>query len=319
MPYRLSADEPVSEGLRRVSREQLQTAVDRLDAALDGDPVGAIHDARKALKKERSVLRAARGGMRARQRRRENAHLRDSARRLGRARDADATLSALSETAEQFSGQIPEATVDAVRERLVQEQEVARASLIGDEVPRRTAEDLRETLLRVEEWKLRDGGWSVLRPGVEREYRRGRRAMRKAATAHTTKRMHEWRKRSKDLWYQLRLLTELAPGTVRGQAKDAHHLSDLLGDLHDLVVLEAAIRRLDPELPVDTEPLIALIQHRGQQLSREAFTVGERVYAEKPKAYLRRLRSYWRAWESQARAAAAERPEMLAQVTRAPN
>jgi CHAD domain-containing protein len=316
MPYRLSADETVTDGLRRVAREQLETAVDRLDSATQEEPVTAIHDARKALKKERSVLRSVRGAMRPRERRREDARLRDSGRRLGRARDADVLLSALSDTAEHFTGQVPEATVNAVREQLVQEQQVARAGLAVDEVPRRVADELREALLAVEEWKLRGGGWSLIRPGIDREYRRGRKAMRRAAKNPTPERMHDWRKRSKDLWYQLRLLGELAPDTIKGQAKDAHRLADLLGDQHDLVLLEAAVRRLDPDLPVDTEPLIALIQHRGEQLGGEAFSLGERVYAEKPKAYLRRLRRYWRAWRAEAKAAAAERPEVLAEVTR---
>jgi hypothetical protein len=46
-----------------------------------------VHNARKAIKKERSLLRLARGAMPSEQRRRENAALREAARRLSTARD----------------------------------------------------------------------------------------------------------------------------------------------------------------------------------------------------------------------------------------
>ena len=63
MAYRLQDNEDLTTGLRRCAREQLQAAVDRLESGVADDPVGAVHDARKALKKERSLLRLARGAM----------------------------------------------------------------------------------------------------------------------------------------------------------------------------------------------------------------------------------------------------------------
>ena len=49
---------------------------------MSDDPVKAVHTARKAVKKERSLLRLARGAMSRKQRRRENHALRDAARRV---------------------------------------------------------------------------------------------------------------------------------------------------------------------------------------------------------------------------------------------
>jgi hypothetical protein len=66
MPYRLKRDETVEDGLRRCAREQLDRAVDELTTGIKDDPVSAVHDARKALKKTQSSNsslpgRAARG------------------------------------------------------------------------------------------------------------------------------------------------------------------------------------------------------------------------------------------------------------------
>ncbi|MEA2212652.1 MAG: hypothetical protein QOF83_2600, partial [Solirubrobacteraceae bacterium] len=101
-----------------------------------------------------------------------------------------------------------------------------------------------------------------------------------------------------------------------GQAKDAHRLADQLGDLHDLVLLEAAVRRVQADLPADTDALIAVVEHRGEQLATAALQLGARVYAEPPSAFTRRLHAYWRAWRAEAAVAAARRPEVLADVTR---
>lgn len=316
MAYRLEKDEPLTEGFRRVGREQLESAVEALETGVDKDPVGAVHSARKALKRERSLLRLARGAMSRKQRRRANARLRAAAHRLGQAREADAMLNALEMINDRFAGQIPEATVLSVRQRLAHERDQARAGLIRDEVPSRVADDLRDIIAASDGWRFRNKGWASVAIGLEREYRRGRTAMKRAAGSPTPERMHEWRKRTKDLWYQLRLLEPLSPGTVHGQAKDAHHLADLLGDLHDLAELDAAVRRVRADLPADTDAVMALIEHRGQQLAGEAVTLGRRVYAEKPSAFLRRMRSYWRASRAEVRAAAAERPEVLAELTR---
>jgi CHAD domain-containing protein len=316
MTYRLDNDEDLTTGLRRCAREQLEKAIDRLEAGTAEDPVRAVHDARKALKRERSLLRLSRGTMKRGQRRRENARLRAVAHRLGRAREADALLAALNAIDDRYTGQFPEATVLAVRQRLSHERDRARAELLDSGIPDRAAGELRDALVRVERWRLHDAGWRSLSPGLERQYRRGRQAMKRARQAPTPERMHDWRKRSKDLWYQLRLLAPLAPGTVGGQAKDAHRLADQLGDLHDLAQLEAAVRRLQADLPSDTDALIAVIEHRSQQLATAALQTGARVYAEKPAAFTARLHAYWRAWRAEAATAAAQRPEVLADITR---
>ena len=96
MTYRIGADEPVRAAITRCAREQLDQAIRELSEGIGEDPVRAVHDARKAIKKERSLLRLARGAMPSAQRRRENATLRDAARALSGVRDADVQATCLS-------------------------------------------------------------------------------------------------------------------------------------------------------------------------------------------------------------------------------
>jgi hypothetical protein len=86
---------------------------------------------------------------------------------------------------------------------------------------------------------------------------------------------------------------------VGGQADEAHRLSDLLGDDHDLALLATTVAGDESEIKADVDPVIALIEHRRGQLQTEAFFLGERLFAERPSAFRRRMRVYWRAWRAE--------------------
>lgn len=295
MPYRIRTDEQIPDGVRRCAREQLDRAIGALTEHISDDPVEAVHDARKALKQERSLLRLARGTIDRAERRRENDALRRAGRQLGAARDAEVMLQALDQVAERFAGQVPQASFVAIRHQLETERDIARRRLRVSKVPEAVADDLRAVRARIDDWSLRRDGWKALEPGLERGYRRGLRAFERARTKPTVERLHEWRKRSKDLWYHLRLLRPLSPDILGGYADEAHALSDLLGDDHDLALLREALGAGSHELAVDVDAVIELIDHRREQLQTGAMQVGERIYAERPKTFVRRIHRYWSA------------------------
>jgi CHAD domain-containing protein len=295
MPYRLRIDEGVQDGVRRCAREQLDRAIGQLTEQVADEPVDAVHDARKALKQERSLLRLARGTVDPAQRRRENAALRDAARMLSAARDAEVMLQALDALSEEFTGQVPQAAFDAIRHRLEAERDPARERLLESGLTSLMADELRVIPTRIDDWRLGREGWKAIRPGLDTGYRRGRRAFERARATPTVDNLHEWRKRAKDLWYALRLLKPVSPDIIGGHADEAHALSDLLGDDHDLALLRETLRTGVGDVPVDVDAVIELIDRRRDQLQAEAMQVGERLYAERPKAFRRRMRSYWKA------------------------
>ena len=316
MAYRLGEAVSTLDGICRCAREELESAIHDLTARVAEDPVEAVHDARKSVKKERSLLRLVRGSLPSAERRRENAALRDAALQLSLMRDADVMIEALEKIAERYVGQFPSSSVEAIRGRLEHQREVARLELMASGAPEAVAEDLKSALARVDGWGLRRGGWKALGPGLERGYRDGRRAFALARKKPTAENLHEWRKRCKDLWYHLRLLEEIAPHTVSAHAKDAHLLSDLLGDDHDLAVLRGSVGAMAHDVPVDSAAVLAAIDHRRQQLQEEAMFLGRRLYAEKPRAFTDRMRRYWKAWRAQTKAARARVPAELAEATR---
>lgn len=314
MAYKFRADEPVRDAILRSSREQLDKAVSELSEGINEDPVKAVHKARKAIKKERSLLRLARGTMTSSQRRRENAALRDAARALSATRDADVMLASVDALSERFAGQLPARTFNAIRKRL----KARRGAGDQEALDRHALPELGAVRLRADDWRLRRGGWKALEPGLLRTYKRGRKGAKVARRSRRSEDLHDWRKRVKDLWYHERLLAPTCGPAVRGQAKELDRLSDLLGDDHDLAVLRQELTDEVSAVPVDLDAVLKLIDHRRDELQTEALRIGERVYAESPKAFRQRLKRSWKAGRALARAAEEQQPAELAAATREP-
>lgn len=287
--YELEGSEELGAGLKRVAAGRAEKALERLRRNGE-DPVEAIHGARKDVKKLRAVLRLARGTLPRRLYKEENQRYRDAARALSASRDAEVKLETLDALAERDGG-LPREAIAAWRQILDRDREAAVNTAAAG-----SAIGLIEAGLEgIRSWPLEGDSWKLVSAEVKRAYRRGRRAMDAAAADPSEERFHEWRKLAKDLWYQLRLLGPAWSGPLGAVAEEAHRLTELLGDHHDLAVLRGDLRerRLGEE---ETRALERAIEARQEQLAAEALDLGHRLYAERPKAYGRRLRRYWEAW-----------------------
>jgi CHAD domain-containing protein len=305
MAYRLNLSDDLAGSVRRVATEQLDGAIEQLADGTE-DPVEAIHDVRKRLKKTRSLVRLARPSMRSRDYRRENRALRERGRVLSGTRDADVMIETIDDLAERYAGHAPSTLFDAIRGRLSE-----RASRVREEIQAEIAahgQALRSLRSRVDDWPLDAVDTAALVRGLSRSYRRGRDAFAQADASPTTANLHEWRKRVKDLWYQLRLVRDAWPQVIKATADEAKALSQALGDDHDLAVL-AQLLVDDPEVTAapsaDRDRLLELIEHRRGELLEHSRERALRLYAESPKAFRRRLRTYARSTAREAAGAPA--------------
>jgi CHAD domain-containing protein len=276
--YRLEPGESPREGIRRVARGQLDLSIGLLE---DGrGHAEAIHEARKALKRLRAALRITRGSLGSNRYRHENVILRDAGRALSGSRDAQVLLERLDELAERHAGELDGSAWKQLRHALESSAETgddgkAAASVVGA---------LSDARVRVGSWPLpAKGGPEALAPGLQRIYRRGRRALHVAQQEPSTENLHELRKRVKDLWHAAQLLRSTAPNQMKKLARRAHHVSDLLGEDHDLAVLMERARAQSGLLtPVELEKLTRLIAHRRKRLQQEALKRAGRLYKRKP-------------------------------------
>ncbi len=319
MAYKFGPDEPVAEAIVRCAREQLDGAIEELREGTRHDPVKAVHEARKAIKKERSLLRFARSTMKPKARKRVNAELRDVARSLSGARDAAVMVQALDALSERFSGQLPATTFDTIRQHLDSGHARTNGSSRDESLATNAAEELGTIRLGVDHWDLRVGGWKAIEVGLLRSFKRGRKAFKRARANGSAEDWHEWRKRVKDLWYQDRLLAPTCGPTIRGQAKEAHRLANLLGDDHDLVLLKEELTHGAMSVPADVDAVVKLLDHRRAELQAEALHTGARIYSESPKAFRRRMKRTWTAGRALARTPVERDPAALAAATREPH
>jgi CHAD domain-containing protein len=228
------------------------------------------------MKKLRALLRLVRGEVGEKVFRREADTFRDAARELSGVRDADVMLATLADLEERY-----EADVGPVRQAL--EAHRLRTTGGGRGQAAQTAiAILTEARGRVDDWPLERDGFEALEDGLERTYRRGRRDWRAAVKDPSSENLHEWRKRVKDFWYHCSILQETWKPVMTALADEAHELSDRLGDDHDLAVL----------LEFGAESLEPLIATRRAELQEEAFGYGTRLFADRPKAFVRRI-EHW--------------------------
>jgi len=292
--YRLHGDAEAGAELRRAAHGRVDAALERLRRDAHADVATAVHDTRKDLKKLRSLLRLVREELGEPRYRAENHRYRDAARQLSPAREAEVNLATLAALRERYPTQAPAATT--LQRTLAQEHE--RRAIEGDALDERIAhatEAIAGGAAGIDSWPLDGDDFDLVRAGVERAYRRGRRGLRAVRDDPSAEAIHDWRKRVKDLWYQLRLLQDAWPAVLKASASEAHELANLLGDHHDLSVLVEKAHREAPDDP-DTTALATLAEQRQAEQLATALQLGDRLYAEKPSRFTRRIERYWRTW-----------------------
>jgi CHAD domain-containing protein len=293
--YGLKRREGAGEGLRRIALGRAEKALEELREAGDGGRLAdSIHGARKDLKKLRAVLRLSRDELGPKLFRTENRRYRDAGRLLSSSRDAEVKLATVVALRHRFETAFPSEAGHEWEGALQRERdEVAGAAERLREAIERAARMIEAGRDRIADWPLNEDSWRLVGPGLTWSYRSGRQALKRTLDDPGTESVHQWRKRTKDLWYQLRIVRKAWPELLDSMVEQAHDLADRLGDHHDLAVLEEDLAGREIEQRAAFEKLIA--QRQGELLE-EALEIGRRLYAEKPKAFSRRMKSYWAAW-----------------------
>ncbi len=277
-----------------------------------------MHEARKALKRLRALLRLLEDELGERAYEHESAVVRDAGKQLAGARDAEVLLRTLDDLLERQPKLTQREGGRRLRARLRRERDgaadralAAGASAGGDGA----LAELLALRMRIAAWRLDDGeDLDALAPALARIYGQGRKRMRRAARAPArtrARKLHEWRKRAKDLRYVAEMLDRAAADApARGKrakrarrqakfvgniARRADDLGELLGEEHDLAVLaervRAAANAADATLGRGSrKALLKAIERRRRRLRKRALREGAKLYDRKPKRFVRKMR-----------------------------
>jgi CHAD domain-containing protein len=161
-----------------------------------------------------------------------------------------------------------------------------------------TAKTIRTARAEIESWPIAHDDFSALRRGLRRVYKQGRAGMRVAYDQQTTAEFHEWRKGVKNLFYHALLLRPAWPGVLGEMGGEIKKLASYLSDDHDLALLrDRVIEKANESVDVrEIEIIVPLIDQRREEIQKLARPLGERIYVEKPKAFVGRFEVYWEAW-----------------------
>jgi CHAD domain-containing protein len=214
-------------------------------------------------------------------------------RKIGRLvsdlRDAQVRLQTFIQLRDKAAKNSKRQVFPRTEELLLLERESFSAAFAGwqrEALPR-----LESVKSRLMAWPLDGLNWKQICNAVCKIYRRGQRALAETIDDPDAENFHAWRKRVKDVWYQLRILQPLNRTVLEEMAHDADVLSELLGIEHDLDFLLARLEKEsgDEAFADELARLRKLIGKRCKRLRRDALELGRRFYAEPSKAFAKRI------------------------------
>lgn len=290
MAYRLKSEKLTGKTLRKVSIEQTGRALQVL--AKETVSPEDVHEARKAVKRVRSLLKLLEPELAAATFRARYKGIGEAGGHLSGARDRHVLDETLDKLVLRFGKDFkPVAT--AVRDMLDAWRPATQPSKLSqDELEKAKRVFAREarSLAKID---VSGRGFGLIAAGLEETYRTAKKNFASAYRRPSDDRFHEMRKAVQWHWRHMALLSRCWPEYFALRVEACRELAEALGDDHDLAVLmEVVHRHADEAIRSKAEAAVKL---RQRELRGEAYALAERLFAEPPGAFRRRMACYWTA------------------------
>ena len=222
---------------------------------------------------------------------RELSRYRKIGRRLSDLRDATVMVMAFDGLTKRYTDQLSANAFAELRRNTLHSQDKKALAEVG--------RMLTSARAQVAKWPTNEEGFHAVNCGLKCIYKKGRLLVAEAQAAPTIETFHTWRKRVKDLLYQVRLFKPVWPAMLKKLADELEKLADYLSEDHDLAILRQRVLRQSPEDRTQLKALVALIDQRRGELELDANRLGTRLYVDSPNTFVRRFKVYWGAWHSE--------------------
>lgn len=253
-----------------------------------------VHDFRTNIKKMRAVLKLMRYNLGDEVYRHENSFYRELQNELSPVRDSYIRQYTLTSLLPKASRSLNVRLFDRYFAELNSRYEAVRKEYISGDIIGKVKNGLEEHTAKISLLTLEDDGIDTAGRGLKKIYKQALRAMETAMKESTPENMHEWRKKTKYLWYQVKMLKLIWPGIMGSLGKEIHQLSDYLGNEHDLSILTETLndKKYQGDSMVHSVKTFAL--DRKEDLNYEAVILGPKVFYESPGRFSKRIISYWK-------------------------
>jgi CHAD domain-containing protein len=295
VPFAFKRKETAQESMSRLLEECVGKALKQGKR----DTFEAIHCARKQVKIARAVLRLFKDELNRKSFKIWLKVLREAAKVLAPARDAYITSKTFNEVARSRTAAKTGSHSSCLQTLLKQECRDAMRQFEIEDRWKQVRRCLKIERISASKLRLKHDGWRAIAPGLKRSYRAAKKAGENVLFNPSAENLHEWRKRVKDVWYDISLLKPIWPEQMSTLAGEFERLSDIIGDHHDLHVLREIIvkKSVESDFESEAEKLIPIIDAKQTKGCAEALKLGCRLLHEKPSEFCSRLHSYWKRWK----------------------
>jgi CHAD domain-containing protein len=289
--FRLKTGEAVSSDIRRIVLQQLDRATSELTSIGDPESDQAIHDARRRVKKIRAIIRLVRPVLN--KAHRADPELRRVSKMLAPVADGQGVIDTLSQLLKRYRRELPRKTAAAIRTDLIDRSRQIDSKASKQGVLEKAQMTLRAERRRVKNWRLRAEGFSALAPGLKNSVRRARFAMMTAWLHPSAQHHHTWRRHVKNHWFHVRLLSARCGYRLQPYQRQLEALDGVLGEYHNLVLLHEVLVSDSTLAQREVGRCLRIVQRYQSELRRQAQVLGIRIYSEKPRRFVRRVRELW--------------------------
>jgi CHAD domain-containing protein len=289
--FRLKTGEAVSSDIRRIVLQQLDRANSELTSIGDPESDQAIHDARRRVKKIRAIIRLVRPVLN--KAHRADPELRRVSKMLAPVADGQGVIDTLSLLLKRYRRELPRKTAAAIRTDLIDRSRQIDSKASKQGVLEKAQMTLRAERRRVKHWRLRAEGFRALAPGLKDSVRRARLAMMTAWLHPTAQHHHTWRRHVKNHWFHVRLLSGRCGYRLQPYQRQLEALDGILGEYHNLVLLHEVLVSDSTLVQREVARCLRIVQRYQSELRRQAQVLGIRIYSEKPRRFVRRVRELW--------------------------
>ena len=293
MGFRLKSGQAVSSEVRRIVMRQLDLAASELISVGDPESDDAVHDARRRVKKIRAIIRLVRPVLDKPSR--SDPNLRRVSRLLAPVADGQGIIDTLNQLLKRYRKAVPRKMAAAIRSDLIARGKRIDSLAAKDHVLQKARTTLKAERSRVKEWRLSAEGFRAVAPGLRESMRRARSAMVTAWLHPTAAHHHTWRRHVKDHWFHVRLLSARCGRQLKPYQHQIEALDGILGEYHNLVLLREVLVSDSTLSRHEIRRCLRIVERYKRALRQDAQLLGIRIYNEKPRRFVQRVRQLWRA------------------------
>ena len=225
MAFHLYKKEPLNAGLHRIAYEQIDIVLNGMgDESVPLDK--RVHSLRARCKKLRGLLRLLQPKM-GTAFEVEDQRFRSAAKELAGYREEEVHRKTIESLIGRSDGPVPEPV------------EIPQEVIVRSLMTMASGRD------RIEHWPVEVNKFGDIAHGLERTYAKTLAAWGATQLDPSDENFHQLRKHGKYHWYQVRILERLNKPMIRGRRQALRQLQLMLGDAHDLALLQAHLEAQD--------------------------------------------------------------------------